>query len=72
LRLRDVGSGATTFNRDAGNEVYATADNSSGLATITQSVIQGGVYIVKVINLSVGPVDVWTAATQQVSQCCCS
>jgi hypothetical protein len=46
----------------------ATADNSSGLATITQSVTQGGVYIVKVINLSVGPVDVWTAATPQVSR----
>jgi hypothetical protein len=49
-----------------GNDVYATADNSS---TITQSVTtQGGVYIVKFNNLSVGPVDVWTAATPQVSR----
>jgi hypothetical protein len=48
-----------------GNDVGATADNSS---TITQSVTQGGVYIVKVNNLSVGPVDVWTAATPQVSR----
>ena len=44
----------------------ATADNSSGFAVLNQPVTAGGVYIVKTVNLSLGPVTVWTAATPQV------
>ena len=32
-----------------------TVNSSNGIATINQPVTQGGVYVVKVINLSVGP-----------------
>lgn len=46
----------------------ATSDNSSGFAVINQPVTQSGTYIVKVINLSLGPVQVWTAATPLVSR----
>ncbi len=44
----------------------ATADNSSGFAVIEQPVAGGGVYLVKVVNLSLGPIEVWTAATPEV------
>lgn len=46
----------------------ATADNSSGFATLDVPVTQGGTYVVKVINLSVGSVYVWTVATPRVSR----
>ncbi|HEY6214563.1 MAG TPA: hypothetical protein VIW45_19855, partial [Vicinamibacterales bacterium] len=45
------------------------ADNTGGgLAVINQPLSAGGVYLVKTINVSVGPVNVWTAATPLVSR----
>ena len=46
----------------------ATADTSSGLAVIDQPVTHGGIYLVKTINLSAGPVSVWTATTPLLSR----
>lgn len=46
----------------------ATSDNSSGLAVLSVPVSGGGTYLVKVINLSAGPVEVWTAATPNISR----
>ncbi|HEX8173398.1 MAG TPA: hypothetical protein VF824_22880 [Thermoanaerobaculia bacterium] len=46
----------------------ATADTSSGLAVINQTLSGGGVYLVKLVNLSVGPVNVWTSVTPLVSR----
>ena len=46
----------------------ASADNSAGLAVINQPLTIGGLYVVKTINLSAGPVAVWTAATPLVSK----
>ena len=46
----------------------ATSDNSSGFAVINQPITQSGTYLIKVINLSLGPVQVWTAATPLVSR----
>jgi hypothetical protein len=46
----------------------ATADTSSGLAVINAPVTAGGVYLVKLINAGVGPVNVWTMATPLVSR----
>jgi hypothetical protein len=44
-----------------------TADNSAGgLAVINAPVSKTGIYTVKVVNLSAGPVQVWTAATPTV------
>jgi len=46
----------------------AVSDNSSGFAVINQPVTQSGTYMIKVINLSLGPVQVWTAATPTVTR----
>jgi len=31
-------------------------------------VTQSGIYLIKLVNVGLGPVDVWTAATPLVSQ----
>jgi len=46
----------------------ATADNSSGFAVLDVPVTSAGTYAIQVINLSVGPVEVWTAATPNVKR----
>lgn len=53
---------------DPSGAAVATSDNSSGLAVIDAPVTLGGTYVIQVINLSVGPVDVWTAATPNVKR----
>lgn len=51
---------------DPSGAVLNTANNSTGFAVINKNVTQSGVYVVKVINVSLGPVQVWTAATPLV------
>jgi hypothetical protein len=47
----------------------ATADTASnGVAVLTVPVTQGGVYLVKTLNLSAGPVTVFTATTPQLTR----
>ena len=53
---------------DPNGLTLAVADNSSGLAVLDVPVSAGGIYAVQVINLSLGPVDVWTAATPNVQR----
>ena len=48
---------------DPSGATLATAGNGSGYATIEAPVSANGVYLLKVVNLSAGPVTVWTAAT---------
>jgi hypothetical protein len=48
--------------------VLQTADSVNGVAVINAPVSQSGAYIVKTINLSLGPVQVWTAATPTVKR----
>ena len=48
--------------------VLQTADSVNGVAVINAPVTQSGTYIVKTINLSLGPVQVWTAATPTVKR----
>jgi len=48
-------------------KVLATADNSSGDAVI-EAPASAGTYLLKSVNLSAGPVQVWTAVTPQVSR----
>jgi hypothetical protein len=43
-------------------KILATADNSSGFAVI-EAPASAGAYLLKTVNLSAGPVDVWTAVT---------
>lgn len=43
-----------------------TINSSSGLATINTQVTKGGVYLIKVVNLSLGPLEFTTAVTPLV------
>ncbi len=55
---------------DATGLSLTTADTSSttGIAVINQTLTHGGVYLVKTINLSAGPVSVWTATTPYLAR----
>lgn len=53
---------------DPNGVALATSDNASGLAVIDTPVTQAGTYVIQVINLSAGPVEVWTAATPNVTR----
>ena len=45
-----------------------TANSSNGLATISQPVTQGGLYVIKVVNLGIGPLQVTTTTTPLVTR----
>jgi len=51
---------------DPSGAVLNTANNSTGIATINRNVSGSGIYTIKVVNVSVGSVKVWTAATPYV------
>jgi hypothetical protein len=53
---------------DPSGLTLASSDNSSGLAVLDVPVTQGGTYLIKIVNLSLGPVEVWTAATPNVNR----
>lgn len=53
---------------DPSGVTLGTADNTSGFAVLDVPVSAAGTYAVQVINLSVGPVEVWTAATPNVNR----
>jgi hypothetical protein len=46
--------------------VLQIADSSNGVAVIDSPVSQSGTYIFKVVNLNLGPVQVWTVATPTI------
>ena len=46
--------------------ILTTADSAGGVAVLNAPVGQAGTYVFKVVNLNVGPVQVWTAATPTV------
>jgi len=48
--------------------VLQVAESTNGVAVINAPITQSGTYIVKTINLSLGPVQVWTAATPTVKR----
>ncbi len=47
--------------------VVQTVNSSSGVAILEAPITQSGVYIIKVVNLSLGPVQIWSVATPLVS-----
>lgn len=53
---------------DPSGTVLNTANNSTGFAVINRNVTQPGVYVIKVVNVSLGPVQVWTLATPLVQR----
>jgi hypothetical protein len=46
----------------------SSASATNGLATISVPASTAGMYVVKSVNLSAGPVSIWTAATPQVNR----
>ena len=45
-----------------------TVNSTNGIATATQALSAGGLYTVKVVNLSLGPVQLRTTITPTVSR----
>jgi hypothetical protein len=43
-----------------------TADSSAGMAVLNVPVSQGGVYVIKVVNLSLGPLQFTTTTTPTI------
>jgi len=48
--------------------VVQTVNSSSGVAILEAPITQSGVYVIKIVNLSAGPVQIWSVATPLVSQ----
>jgi len=48
--------------------ILNAADSSGGIAALSVPVGQPGTYVYKVVNVSVGPVQVWTAATPTIQR----
>ena len=42
-----------------------TVNSSSGVAILEAPITQSGVYTIKIVNLSLGPVQIWSVATPQ-------
>ncbi|MCA1639583.1 MAG: M36 family metallopeptidase [Acidobacteria bacterium] len=53
---------------DPSGTALRLADSTNGVAVINQQLTQGGTYVIKVINIGLGPVEVWTAATPLVTR----
>ncbi len=62
------GNGKIVILNPLGAQIAAATTNSKGLASIEKTITQPGVYIVKTINLSLGPIQVWTAATPTITR----
>ena len=45
-----------------------TVDATAGIATINQSVTQNGSYVIKVVNVSLGPIQFTTTVTPRVNR----
>jgi hypothetical protein len=53
---------------DPSGRVVQTVNSSSGVAVLETPITQSGVYIIKTVNLSLGPVEIWSVATPLVSR----
>ena len=53
---------------DPSGRVVQTVNSSSGVAILEAPITQSGVYIIKTVNLSVGPIQVWSVATPWVAR----
>ena len=48
--------------------VLGSATSTSGIASLDVPVTDAGMYIVKTVNLAIGPVSIFTATTPQVAR----
>jgi len=53
---------------DPSGSIVGISDASDGSASVNMPINQGGTYLVKVVNLSAGPVEVFTASTALVAR----
>ncbi|MGI8493877.1 MAG: sialidase family protein, partial [Pyrinomonadaceae bacterium] len=53
---------------DPFGSILGISDASNGSASVNMPVAQGGIYLIKVVNLSAGPVEVFTASTALVTR----
>ncbi len=53
---------------DPSGSILGISDASNGLALVEMPVTQSGTYLIKVLNLNVGPVQVFTASTALVAR----
>jgi len=53
---------------DPSGRVVQTVNSSSGLAILEAPLSQGGTYVLKTINLSLGPVQIWSVTTPWVAR----
>ena len=53
---------------DPSGKIVQTVNSSSGLAILETPVSQGGTYIVKTTNLSLGPIQIWSVTTPLVAR----
>jgi len=49
-------------------QVLQTVNSSSGVAILEAPITQGGVYVIKSVNLSLGPLQIWTVSTPYVQR----
>jgi len=53
---------------DPTGKVLGTVNSSSnGIASVTMPVSTSGLYVIQLVNVGLGPVNIWTAATPQVT-----
>jgi hypothetical protein len=53
---------------DPSGSILGISDASNGTAVVEMPVMQGGTYLVKVVNLNLGLVQVFTASTALVAR----
>jgi hypothetical protein len=53
---------------DPSGRVVQTANSSSGLIILEAPITQGGVYIIKTVNVSLGPVQIWSLTTPWIAK----
>jgi hypothetical protein len=47
-------------------QILQTVNSSAGLAILEAPISQSGIYVIKTVNLSLGPVQIWTVSTPYV------
>jgi hypothetical protein len=53
---------------DPSGRVVQTANSSSGLIILEAPITQGGVYIIKTVNVSLGPIRIWSLTTPWIAK----
>ena len=53
---------------DPSGRVVQTANSSSGLVILEAPITQGGVYIIKTVNVSLGPIQIWSLTTPWIAR----